>query len=242
MHVALDQLPRQYALRASISDTAAILRIDPGLAQGVPADERPAAERLLQAPVLTLSDGATPRANRSTTAYLVIDGLLLRRVWVGEGRSVELLARRDVLFPAREDAASFARSEWKAVEPVRIAAIDLGPGAPIWRWPPIGAAVAMRAIDRTRVLAVQAAIMSAIGVEERLHSLLWVLSERWGRVTGDGVALDLQVPQQVLAEMIGARRPTVSMALGRLCERGLLTRPEPGCWVLLGPPPEPAPR
>lgn len=223
-------------------ETVPVLRADPGLADGLSPGERAVAERTLRAPLLTLRDGAVPRAGRSTTAYLLIDGMLLRRVSLGEGCSVELLARRDVLFPAREDAASFVRSEWKAVEPVRMAAIDLAPDAAIWRWPPIGTAITMRAVDRTRALAVQAAIMSTVGVEERLHSLLWVLSERWGRVTSEGVALELKVHQQVLAEMVGARRPTVSMALGNLCERGLLARPEPGCWVLLGSPPELVPR
>lgn len=219
-------------------ETVSVLSADPGLADGVPPGERAAAERLLRAPLLRLSDGGAPRAIRDTTAYLLIDGMLLRRLHVGEGCSVELLARGDVLFPAREDAASFVRPEWKAVEPARLAAIDLSPAAPIWRWPPVGTALTMRAVDRTRALAVQAAIMSIVGVEERLLSLLWVLSERWGRVTNEGVALDLKVPQQVLAEMVGARRPTVSMALGRLRERGLLARPEPGRWVLLGSPPE----
>jgi hypothetical protein len=223
-------------------ETVSLLRADPGLAGGMPKAERATAERLLQAPLLTLTDGVAPPARRSTTAHLLIDGLLLRRVTLGTGLSVELLARGDVIFPAREDAASFVRSEWEVVEPARLAAIDLSPGSAIWRWPSICTAIAMRAMDRSRALAVQAAIMSIVGVEERAHSLLWALSERWGRVTDAGVALDLKVHQQVLAEMVGARRPTVSMALGSLCDRGLVINPEPGCWVLQGSPPPLAPR
>lgn len=219
-------------------ETVSLLRADPALAEGLAAVDRAAAERLLQAPVVTLTDGTAPPAQRSTTAHLVLDGMLLRRVTLGGGRCVELLTRGDVIFPAREEAASFVSPSWKAVEPVRLAAIDLSPETAIWRWPPICATIAMRAIDRSRTLAVQAAIMSIVGVEERLYSLLWALSERWGRVTSAGVALELKVPQRVLAEMVGARRPTVSLALGRLCERGLLASHEPGCWVLEGQPPE----
>lgn len=223
-------------------ETVSLLQAEPCLADGMTEEERDAAGRSLQAPLLALADGSPPPGRRNTTAHLVIDGLLLRRLHLGSGRSVELLARGDVLFPAHEDAASFVRSTWTTVEPAYLAVIDLTPGSAIWRWPPICAGLAIRAVDRSRALAVQAAIMSIVGVEERLHSLLWALSERWGQVTSGGVMLELRVPQQVLAEMVGARRPTVSMALGHLCDRGLLETSEPGCWVLKGAPPEFAPR
>lgn len=233
---------RHSSLHGQAMETVSVLRADPGLAGAMSEPDRAAAERLLQAPMLTLTDGTVPPVPRSTTVLLLTDGMLVRRVTLGKGRSAELLARGDVLFPAREEAASFVRSEWETVEPVRLAAIDLSAGAAIWRWPQICTGIATRAIDRSRAWAVQAAIMSIVGVEERLHLLLWALSERWGRVTGAGVSLDLRVHQQVLAEMVGARRPTVSMALGRLCKRGLLENPEPGRWILKGSPPELGPR
>jgi CRP/FNR family transcriptional regulator, cyclic AMP receptor protein len=222
--------------------TVSLLRADPGLADGMPEGMREAAEGILRAPLVAVADEGAPPKLRGTTALLITEGMLLRRLILGKGRSVELLARGDVLFPGLEDAASFVTPSWKVVDPVRVAAIDLSVGAPIWRWPRICTALTMRALERSRTLAVQAAIMSVVGVEERLHLLLWTLAERWGRVTPEGVVLDLKLHQQVLAEMVGARRPTVSMALGRLCDRGLLTSPDPGCWVLNGPPPEFTPR
>jgi hypothetical protein len=92
-------------------------------------------------------------------------------------------------------------------------------------------------VDRSRTLALQSAIMSIVGIEERLRALLWAFAERWGAVVPDGVEIKVNVPQSVLAEMIGARRPTVSLALGTLCDRGQLIAPEPGRWILQGKPP-----
>lgn len=170
--------------------------------------------------------------------YLVLDGMLLRRVLVGEGRSVELLGRDDLLLPGRDEAVSFARVEWRVVDAARVAVLDLRPGSVVSRRPGIAEALVRRAIDRSRSLAMQAAIMSIVGIEDRLHALFWALAERWGRPLPEGAEIDLKVPQAVLAEMVGARRPTVSQALGALCETEVLETPAPGRWVLRGEPPE----
>jgi len=173
--------------------------------------------------------------------YLVAEGMLLRRVWVGEGRSVELLGKDDLLLPGRDESVSFSRVEWEVVERARLATLDLRPGSPTSRRPGVVAAIANRAIDRSRSFAMQSAIMSIVGVEDRLHAMLWALAERWGKPVPGGAEVDLGVSQGVLAEIIGARRPTVSRALGELCERGLLDVPTPGRWLLRGQPPKRAP-
>jgi CRP-like cAMP-binding protein len=82
--------------------------------------------------------------------------------------------------------------------------------------------------------------MSIVGIEERLHALLWSMAERWGEVVADGTRVEMNVPQQVLAEMVGARRPTVSLALGKLREDGLVESDGSGGWLLRGSPPSPA--
>lgn len=185
-----------------------------------------------------------PRAEpRSNAGYLVIRGMLLRRVLVGKGRSVELLGRDDLLMPGRDETVSFTRVEWQVVEPSRLAVLDLRPDSPLARRPGLAAGVASRAIDRSRSFAMQSAIMSIVGIDERLHTLLWALAERWGRPVPGGAEIDLDVPQGVLAEMVGARRQTVSGALGDLCDRGLLESRGPGRWVLWGEAPEaPSPK
>ena len=57
-------------------------------------------------------------------------------------------------------------------------------------------------------------------VERRLLLKLRQLAERWGRVTPDGIRLDLHLTHQELANMIGAVRESVTIALGRLASAG----------------------
>jgi CRP/FNR family cyclic AMP-dependent transcriptional regulator len=219
-------------------ETLSLLEAEPTLAAGLGNGPR-AAERMLQVPAMRLRPGPwqPPLEGEDGLAYLLCSGMLLRRVRIEGGRSVELLGTGDYLLPWREEIASFSRTEWRIVEHSRLAVLDLRPEAPLSRWPAIAATIAGRTIDRSRRLALQSAIMSIVGIEERLHALLWALAERWGEVVPGGAELVVNVPQSVLAEMVGARRPTVSQALGGLCERGLLFSPHPGRWLLKGVPP-----
>jgi CRP/FNR family transcriptional regulator, cyclic AMP receptor protein len=57
-------------------------------------------------------------------------------------------------------------------------------------------------------------------VERRLLLKLRQLAERWGRVTPDGIRLDLRLTHQELANMVGAVRESVTLALGRLASAG----------------------
>ncbi len=166
--------------------------------------------------------------------------MLLRRVAIEGGRSVELLAAGDCLLPWREEPASFSQAQWQVIDRAKLAVLDLRPGSTLSRWPAIAATIAGRAVDRSRRLALQSAIMSIVGIEDRLHALLWSLAERWGELAPGGTLLELNVSQAVLAEMVGARRPTVSLALGGLAERGLVDAQGQGVWLLRGSPPAPA--
>lgn len=178
-----------------------------------------------------------PEGGSDELGYIVLSGMLLRRVQIAGGRSVELLGIGDLLLPWREERASFSRPEWEVVDRGRLAVLDLRAGSPLSHSPTAVSAIAARAVDRSRTLALQSAIMSIVGIEERLRALLWALAERWGVVVADGVEIKVNVPQSVLAEMVGARRPTVSLALGSLDEAGHLIAPEPGRWILKGEPP-----
>ncbi len=178
-----------------------------------------------------------PEGGSDELGYIVLSGMLLRRVQIAGGRSVELLGAGDLLLPWREERASFSRPEWEVVDRGRLAVLDLRAGSPLSHSPSAVSAIATRAIDRSRALALQSAIMSIVGIEERLRALLWALAERWGAVVADGVEIKVNVPQSVLAEMVGARRPTVSLALGSLGDAGHLIAPEPGRWILQGEPP-----
>jgi DNA-binding transcriptional MocR family regulator len=66
--------------------------------------------------------------------------------------------------------------------------------------------------------------------------MLWLLAESWGHVTSVGTTLPLSLTHDVLGELIGARRSTVTLALTELSDRGAIVRQDRG-WLLLEPPP-----
>jgi CRP-like cAMP-binding protein len=80
------------------------------------------------------------------------------------------------------------------------------------------------------------AIVQKPRVDMRLHMLFWHMAGRWGRVRSDGVILPLTLTHNVLAELVAARRPTVTSALSELAKRELV-RPADSGWLLSGNPP-----
>jgi len=181
-----------------------------------------------------------PTAEPSGThmGYLVIDGLLGRRVVVPDrGRSLELLGRGDLFSPWQEDSPSFSQIAWTVIEPTWIAALDQTFASQVRQAPELLEALMERALRRSRRIAVSAAIANTVGVEERLLLLLWQLTELWGRKAQGGAVLPFRLSHQTLADLVGARRPTVTLALRGLTNRGLLERGSAGEWILSGDPP-----
>jgi CRP-like cAMP-binding protein len=170
--------------------------------------------------------------------YLVLDGLLGRRVVVPDrGRSLELLGHGDLFSPWQEDTPSFSQIAWTVIEPTWIAALDQGFASQVRQVPELLEALTDRALRRSRRIAVSAAIANTVGVEERLLLLLWQLTELWGRKAQGGAVLPFRLSHQTLADLVGARRPTVTLALRGLTDRNLLERGSAGEWILIGDPP-----
>jgi CRP/FNR family transcriptional regulator, cyclic AMP receptor protein len=86
-------------------------------------------------------------------------------------------------------------------------------------------------VRRSRALSLQLALGQVPRIEGRLLLLFWRLAERWGRVTPEGIVVPLRLTHETLAALVAARRPSVTSALGRLAESGLVERRENG-WVL----------
>ena len=91
-----------------------------------------------------------------------------------------------------------------------------------------------RMVRRAHALAFQLAVSHLKLVETRLLAVLWYYADSWGRVTPEGTVLGVPLTHALLARVVGARRPSVSTALGRLHDRGLVERIEHGQWLLLG--------
>jgi CRP-like cAMP-binding protein len=69
--------------------------------------------------------------------------------------------------------------------------------------------------------------------DARIALLLWHLAERWGVVQPDGILVPLPLTHRLIGQLVGAERPSVSHALGRLASADLVTR-KPNGLVLHG--------
>jgi CRP-like cAMP-binding protein len=122
------------------------------------------------------------------------------------------------------------------VESVHVALLDEDFTPCLAHYPELAAGLVARAVQRSRNLVVNIAIIHQARVDVRLHMLLWHLAARWGRVRSDGTVLPLRLTHSLLADLVAARRPTVTSALSELSRRGLV-RFSQDVWVLSGAPP-----
>jgi CRP/FNR family transcriptional regulator, cyclic AMP receptor protein len=229
-----------------VSEIASVLEADPELAEDVPAEHREAAVRASQARVVRVARGAwnargQAEAVRGGYGLLVLSGLLVRRVGITDHVGAELLGPGDLLRPLEHDGElatlPFAAA-WRALEMLRLAVLDRAWSVRMSRFPDVGITLTARAMLRSRRLANTLVIASHPRLEERLLLMLWELADRYGTVHRDGVHLPLPLTHEVLAELTGARRPSVSAAVGRLARAGRLAR-EDRVWILRGEPPLP---
>ena len=170
---------------------------------------------------------------------LVLEGLLLRRVGVDGRYGAELLGSGDLLRPWQgEDAQPTlpCTTGWQILGPTRVAVLDRRVARRFARYPDLIGRLVGRALQRSRNLAVNMAIVHQARVDVRLRMLLWHLADRWGRVTPTGIALPLALNHTMLAELVAAHRPTVTTALSELAARGLVARTDDG-GLLGGEPP-----
>jgi CRP/FNR family cyclic AMP-dependent transcriptional regulator len=122
---------------------------------------------------------------------------------------------------------------WHVLLPARVAVLDAGFAERIRPWPQIYIALLRRSAKRAYDLDVQRAIACQPRLEARLALLLWHLAARWGRVEPGGIRLSLPLTHRMLGQLVGAERPSVSHALSRLAEAGLVTG-KGGEWHLHG--------
>jgi CRP-like cAMP-binding protein len=223
-----------------------ILREDPELAEVLPAAQRARAiDDCVAATRSVKRGGWRPEADAAEwvgpggIGLLVLEGLLVRRVGVDDRFGAELLGEGDVLRPWQDADAGPALSRlvgWRVLEATRLAVLDGAVAAAMAAYPQLTGRLVARALERSRNLAINMAIIHQLRVNTRLLMLLWHLADRWGRVRTEGVVLPLRLTHSVLADLVTARRPTVTSALSELSRRGLVTPRDRG-WLLHGDPP-----
>lgn len=166
---------------------------------------------------------------------LIVDGLLAVDTRVADRTTTELLGSGDLLQPPglHEDEMVDRDTVWRALTPARFALLDSEFGERVRSWPQISAGLFRRAERRSDDLDVMRAIACQPRLEVRLVLLLWHLAARWGRVEPTGLRLSLPLTHRLLGQLVAAERPSVSHALHRLAEAGIVTG-SAGDWHLHG--------
>jgi CRP/FNR family transcriptional regulator, cyclic AMP receptor protein len=184
-------------------------------------------------------DERMPEVLSDGIGLLVLDGLLLRRVEIDGRFGAELLGQGDLLRPWQDIGTlrPLQRTTgWWVIEPARVALLDEGAAESFAHHPQLTGCLVGRALERSGNLAVNMAIVQQTRIAIRLHMLFWHLADRWGRVRSDGVALPLRPTHAVLADLVAARRPTVTTAVAELARLGHV-RLAGDVWLLTGDPP-----
>jgi CRP/FNR family transcriptional regulator, cyclic AMP receptor protein len=219
----------------------ALLDADPDLAGGLDEKEAELARHRAVASVIEVEaptwdlTKVCEAADEGWLGLFLIEGLMIRVVSVGKRSACELFGPGDLIRPWDTDGEYDPLPisvKWLILKRTQLAVLDTAFTVRIARWPSITSRVVGRVAERARYLALTQAATHLPRAYGRLLILFWLLAERWGKVGPDGVHVTLPLTHAVLATLIGARRPTVTIALQRLTRAGLLTRERPDRWLL----------
>jgi CRP-like cAMP-binding protein len=218
--------------------TRQLLDLDLDLASELSPAERLDALSACDVPLIRMRPGRwDPRGELSSddgvVGLLIVEGLLCLELVLHERSMLELLGSGDI-------AQHPSRAEWprlggaaaiSVVETTLLAVLGTGFIRAAAQWPGLFVAVNRRLEDQRHRLAIQGLIGHFPQAEDRVLLQLWHLGTRWGRVTPDGIVVPFKLTHELLGHLIGARRPTVTLAVRELEERGLVWRPVNG-WLL----------
>lgn len=220
-----------------------LLQADPDLAENMTPRARAQATGLIRARVFRVAKGPwqPPDINHGTTGLLVLSGLMIRSLRFGPVSSCEVVGPTDIIRPWENDLIPSllpALADWRVLHEATVALLDAPVTALIGRWPELSAAVSGRLLRRSRSLAYLMAAQHFVRVEDRLLATLWHLASMWGRVTPEGTVVPFRLTHEMMANIIGARRPTTTIAIHSLTGQQLLIRNAARLYVLLEGPPD----
>jgi CRP/FNR family cyclic AMP-dependent transcriptional regulator len=211
----------------------------PDMGAAVPPGDRRLADHALVAPLLSARDEdlAHVLAERSRNAFdfVVIEGVVLKETTFAVRSALELLGPGDILAPpltALRQLESPAVSRYLAHGRVALAVLDERFRQAARRWPGLSDVLHDRLGRQTHRASMHLATLHLPRVEDRIVALFGDLAERFGRMTADGIVIDLRLTHELIGRLVGSRRPTVSIALQALDSDGVLSRLEDDRWKL----------
>lgn len=218
-----------------------LLEIEPDIVRFLDDDER-AEVRGVTLPVADVPKGEqriqVAHIDERAFGALVLEGMLLQRLRVGEQEAVRLIGPGDIIAVEEpRGPTTVSQSSCSALADTRLAIFGESFLGAARRWPALVAGLHVCASGHLERISAQLVICQLPRVADRLLAMMWLLAEAWGRVTPVGVTLPLSITHETFGALIGARRPTVSLALTELVERGAVVRQDGG-WLLLEALPE----
>lgn len=220
-----------------------LLETFPDLAEHMDPEARSRATEMIRAWVFRVPKGSwdPPEIDHGTLGLLLIDGLMVRSVSLGAVSSAEIVGPSDIIRPWENDLLPSmvpALTSWRVLELAHVALLDARVTTLVGHWPELAAAVGGRLLRRARSLAYLMTAQHFVRVEDRLLAALWHLASMWGKVTPLGTVVPFRLTHEMLAGIIGAQRPTTTLAVRSLAEQGRLLRDENRRYILLGEPPD----
>jgi CRP-like cAMP-binding protein len=216
-----------------------LLHAMPDWEHAIPVDDRTLAMRALRAPVATadkgiFDPGAGASACNASGSMLVIDGVLLRNTYVRGRVATEIIGAGDVIDTGDDVEPSLlaTTTEYVVHRVATVAFLDERFAAATRRWPALRDAVDEQVGRQRRRGSAHLAILQLPRVEDRIVALFTLLADRWGRVTPGGVVVDLPLTHELIGQLVGGRRPTVTLALATLGTKGAIARQPDGRWLL----------
>lgn len=219
----------------SSSSVVSLLEAHPELGRPLTAKDRAAVSRI-ELPVQSVARGdvdvGTLLAEAKAIGLFVLEGMLLQRLRISDRLTLLLLGPGDLFVPSEEPQTALRMQlGCIATTPTRVALLDQRALTAARRWPHITAALLGQMAQQSERVAVQLAIAHLPRIDERLLEIMALLGERWGHVTADGTIIPLALTHEALGALIGSRRSSTTIALGRLAKRGHLLKHERG-WLL----------
>jgi CRP/FNR family transcriptional regulator, cyclic AMP receptor protein len=218
--------------------SARLLELDPELGEGLGPAALEQAHHAFTVPVVDAPPGswspdAVCAAGIHPFALMVVEGLVVRDLLIAGNAASELLGAGDVVdHQGQRGGLLPAVSRWTIAQPARIAVLDERLLPLLRAQPVLAARLVARSTQYGTRLAAQRAISQLPRVEDRLLALFGHLAERWGRVGTAGIIVPLRLTHETLGRLVGARRPTVSLALKDLAGQGVVVRRDDGAWIL----------
>lgn len=220
------------------SDHVHLLDLEPELASRLRDDERAEARDLLTVEQTVVPEGVwsldvDARRGRPF-GLMVVDGLLLQEVQLAGRQTLQILGPGDVVLPQwlRSDALDVGL-RWIAATESRVGVLDDGLQRAFAQWPGLAIGLVEQAGRQLARVVIQQAIGQLPRVEQRLEATFWDLAERWGRVTPSGIHVPLPLTHEVLAQLVGGRRPTITLALQHLAGEGIVMRRPDRTWLIV---------